>query len=221
MQDMVLPSGYLNKLKVCSFPSSQGNMAIFQHRTSSFTNSLNNRLITCIEPRQVKTSELPNHSSSSTANLLKMRMPTIILLLLSASGSALAAPSNSNASPTTGPFVPPVKPKVTPWTVKSYTRTCNGTSCAVSFWIDTNTGEEAQYCSFTIASANSSISKISCGKDWIINSSWSGRRQGRGLTTLSLYNSKQGFVSWPKYFDLEIANGVPVTPNKVTAPDWY
>ncbi|KAM7198890.1 hypothetical protein V8F20_005957 [Naviculisporaceae sp. PSN 640] len=165
--------------------------------------------------------------SSLPDSLLKMHIVEVILLLLSASVHALAvaiaAPSNAAANSNrniTGTHVPLQRPRIPPWTVAEYTRSCD-VVCTVSFWIDTNDEEDiSQFCTYTTPTAHSPITKFPCGH-WTITSTWSPRLgQDRGFTTLTLLDTLDGLISWTRFFDSEITDGI-AAEDRYVVPDWY
>lgn len=142
---------------------------------------------------------------------------TLLLGLIAAATDALAAPALSARAQAVSAMA-----QAPEWIIRDFTRSCNnrGTSCKVSFSIDTQTADPTE-CGFFISGAlaiQSPTSGITCGP-YTISSSWSGQfGPDNGFTTYSVIDWANHLIIWPAYSDSEVQNGVALTPDKSYAP---
>ncbi|KAK4611837.1 hypothetical protein CLAFUW4_12883 [Fulvia fulva] len=128
-----------------------------------------------------------------------MQYTTILALITAIAAPALAAPAGA--------------PAITTWTLRDFTRACNG-ACTYDYTIIT--GQDATPCSYTAAGPQASYNNVHCGA-FTISSNWSGQfGPGQGFQTLAVV--RDGQIVYPGYSDAELVNGQAVVPDKAFQP---
>jgi len=108
------------------------------------------------------------------------------------------------------------------WIFKSFTRACNDddTFCTIIFRIDTQVEPETP-CLYNVSgpqASRKSTDEVACGP-FLMSSSWSDQfGSDHGFTTWAVIDWNKRLIVWPSYSDMELANGVTVTPDKSFAP---
>ena len=152
-----------------------------------------------------------------------------VLSLLAAAGlTVTAAPADPAPTPSTevvaanpapAPSTEVIAADLPPWTIKSFTRTCDAgdTICTVSFAVETNDGVPPISCAYNVTGSPASQTHtqgIDCGP-YMVGSNWSDQfGPGNGFTVFPILNFVKNQLAFPAYADTELVNGVPVSPDK-------
>lgn len=141
---------------------------------------------------------------------------TTMLIAAAVTAGAMAAPAPAPAGAKS------MMADVAEWTIEQMVRTCDeaDTSCEWSFNINTHTADPTE-CKYSVTGTPASQAPnngAQCG-DFTVTSGWSGQfGPNNGFTTLSVVDYSNKLITWPAYTDVQLANGVVVTPDQSYGP---